>query len=414
MKLFPKIRRKSIYFSISVIFGISIVLLIASAVVLVQNDHKNHIGLLNKKADMLARLVRKQSSVNMNEVQFGKILEDMDVEICPEYKMLLDPRLKLLSIRKSRRIVSKVFIYDSEHYFLVQTLRFGVLFKDTIELNDNKNIIIAVFGFVLFLFLFLFFTIIKKLSKIKELKLKIQQLGTKDLKYTNIYNNSEEKDEIEELLYEFYLSAKRLQDIKDARNVFIRNIMHELKTPIMKGNLVTEFISDDENKHKLKNIFSRLDELINEFASIERVISNSNNIVFKKYMLTDIVDNAIDLLLLDDDLVDVDISDVELEVDFNLFSIAIKNLLDNGLKYSTNNSVRISTKNNNIEISNIGSKLKFDLNEYFEPFFKGENEYKTDSFGLGLYLVKNILDVHKFELSYRYENEQNIFCIKKR
>ncbi|CAA6815110.1 MAG: sensor histidine kinase [uncultured Campylobacterales bacterium] len=403
-------RRRSIYFSIVVTFGVSLVLLFASFFILLKSDSDNHLRMLSQKSHMLTKLIRDQS-FRINPEKFEKTIDNLDIKVCNDHKILLDPSLKTINERKNKFMNSRIFSHDGEYYFLIQNVRFGMLFRDTAGLSDNKTTIITIFCIIVILFVFLFFTTIKKLSRIKELRSSIKQLGTSKVKYDDKINDKN-MNEIEELLYEFHQSAKRLQDIKNARNVFIRNIMHELKTPIMKGNLVTEFIEDDEHKIKLKKIFSRLDELINQFASIERVISNTNSIAFKTYFLEDIVDNAKDLLLLDEEVVNEEYENIKLQVDFELFSIVIKNLMDNAIKYSNNNKVSIKTSNNSIQIINVGEKLEFELQSYFEPFFKGENEYKNNSFGLGLYIVKNILDVHKFKISYDYIDNQNIFSIE--
>ncbi len=51
----------------------------------------------------------------------------------------------------------------------------------------------------------------------------------------------------------------------------MRNIMHELKTPITKGRIIIETIDDDMAKRVLKNAFERMNELISDLAEVERV-----------------------------------------------------------------------------------------------------------------------------------------------
>ena len=77
---------------------------------------------------------------------------------------------------------------------------------------------------------------------------------------------------------EFKKSALKLKSLKEARNIFIRNIMHELKTPITKGKFLTQLELNTENNEKLKSVFNRLESLINEFASIEELISSNKSI----------------------------------------------------------------------------------------------------------------------------------------
>ncbi|MEJ2414864.1 MAG: sensor histidine kinase, partial [Sulfurimonas sp.] len=85
--------------------------------------------------------------------------------------------------------------------------------------------------------------------------------------------------------------------------------------------------------------------------------------------------------------------------------------LDNGIKYSTNKQVSIKTAQDSIVFSSKGEKLKYPLESYYEPFFRGDDVKSNQSFGLGLYIVKNILDAHNMQLTYNYVSEENQFSI---
>ena len=54
--------------------------------------------------------------------------------------------------------------------------------------------------------------------------------------------------------------------------------------------------------------------------------------------------------------------------------------------------------------------LKHPLSFYTEPF--SQEEKRNSGFGLGLYIVKNILDKLHLTFRYRYDNNNNIFIIK--
>jgi two-component system OmpR family sensor kinase len=152
--------------------------------------------------------------------------------------------------------------------------------------------------------------------------------------------------------------------------------------------------------------------LINEFATIEELISSSKTIEKKSYFLDDIVDNAKDILMVDEDDVLLEYENQKLDVNFKLFSIAVKNLIDNGIKYSFDKKVTIKSSNQEIIFENIGKKLEFPLENYFEPFFSNEDKSK-DSFGLGLYIVHNILKANGYTLQYEFKDEINRFICKK-
>ena len=74
--------------------------------------------------------------------------------------------------------------------------------------------------------------------------------------------------------------------------------------------------------------------------------------------------------------------------------------------------VTIKSSNQEIIFENIGKKLEFPLENYFEPFFSNEDKSK-DSFGLGLYIVHNILKANGYTLQYEFTNGINRFICKK-
>jgi len=156
----------------------------------------------------------------------------------------------------------------------------------------------------------------------------------------------------------------------------------------------------------------RLEALSMEFASIEELISTKKELSLKEYLLEDILDESIDLLLIDETTIKRGYDpSLKLKIDFKLFTIAIKNLLDNGLKYSSNNTVTVKNNDKQIIFENQGNPLVYPLEKYFEPFFKGDNTKSNESFGLGLYIIHHILQAHGLKLEYKYENGINRFIV---
>ena len=85
-------------------------------------------------------------------------------------------------------------------------------------------------------------------------------------------------------------------------------------------------------------------------------------------------------------------------------------MIDNALKYSPNKHVNITITRESIKFINEGERLSKELRHYVEPFTKGESAKK--SFGLGLYIVENIIKAHKLTLSYEYKNGLNVFSFE--
>ena len=80
------------------------------------------------------------------------------------------------------------------------------------------------------------------------------------------------------------------------------------------------------------------------------------------------------------------------------------------IEYKNKNLLFLGDSHEDIIFENYGEKLKDDLQKYCEPFsFKSSN----DSFGLGLYIVDNILKANNYTLKYEYKDNKNIFICEK-
>jgi len=199
----------------------------------------------------------------------------------------------------------------------------------------------------------------------------------------------------------------------ESRTLFLRNVMHELKTPIAKGRIGTEMLEDEKQKERFRRIFIRLEQLINEFALIEEVSSGFGNKKIGDYRLVDIIDEAIDQAMIEREKVEVDIdASVRIACDFSMMATAVKNMIDNGIKYSPDHRVRLRFEEGDIYFESRGERLRHPLRYYVEPFTK-ENPARN-SFGLGLYLVDAIVEANGWHLAYEYEDGINRFIFTER
>lgn len=215
-------------------------------------------------------------------------------------------------------------------------------------------------------------------------------------------------DEIALIANELDTTQNKIRSLIESRTLFLRNIMHELKTPIAKGRIVSTMISDEKQKARFEGIFERLESLIGEFALIEEISSGNQYLEKKEYRLVDIIDGAVDLAMVDYESVICDIdTSIKLEVDYRLFGTAVKNLIDNAIKYSPDKKMEITVEGGEILFLNSGEPLKKPLSYYIEPFTK--DHPTKDSFGLGLYIVDAILKEHGYVLAYERRDDRNCF-----
>jgi two-component system OmpR family sensor kinase len=295
--------------------------------------------------------------------------------------------------------------YKKSIYFYIQTEDASILIKDE-ELQPYSYInILYVYTTVFAIISFSFVLVLQKLRPLIRLRRKIALLGEGNM---NISFKTRSCDEIGLISNEIETTRGKINTILESRTLFLRNLMHELKTPIAKGTIATQMLDSQKQRDRFSSIFHRLEALVTEFALIEEVTSIANKKDFKEYRLVDIIDEAIDIAMVDRESVTVDISgEIKKNVDYRLYTTAIKNMIDNAIKYSTDGHINIHILKGELCFENRGECLAHPLQYYIEPFTK-DNPSKN-SFGLGLYLVDSILKAHGEVLAHEYDKGVNRF-----
>ncbi|MDQ1326519.1 MAG: two-component system, OmpR family, sensor kinase [Campylobacterota bacterium] len=397
MKSFTSLRSK-----INLVFSIALLLLGILFIVSIKYDH-------NKVEDLTMAQEREISHyLYMYFLKHGKIdeayLEAQNISIVTDKGQLVQIERYFKDKGKFKRYA--VDTYRLKRIILINNDRFKLILE-----NKNKAVFplkrALIFSTVFLLILVLYLWIIRSLKPLSVLKEKIRTFSQGNL---NIACASDKEDEIAEVANEFDHAVKMIRELLQSRQLFLRAIMHELKTPIAKGRLVSEMLSEEKYKIRLHSIFERLNLLIDEFAKIEKITSKNFKLDIKSYKMSDLVEASIDLLMIENpkQFIRLEIKkDYKLNVDFELFTLVIKNLLDNGIKYSIDKCVTVTIDTDYFLITNKAEALKEPLENYFGPFHVSQK-----GLGLGLYIIKSILDIHQMELTYRHEGEENIFMVR--
>ena len=290
-------------------------------------------------------------------------------------------------------------------YFFIQTPSSAILIFDE-ELNPYKSwSVLYTYTTVIAIIVISFILILQKLRPLIRLRRKITQFGDGNMK---ISFKTSACDEIGLVSNELELTRQKINTIMDSRTLFLRNLMHELKTPIAKGTIATQMLPSQKQRDRFTSIFGRLESLVTEFALIEEVTSINDRENFIEYRLVDIIDGAIDMAMVERECVSVSVNaDVKIKANYRLYTTAIKNMIDNAIKYSPDKHVNILVVNSELSFDSKGECLSNPLQYYIEPFTK-DNPSKN-SFGLGLYLVDSILKAHDQVLAHEYKNGVNRF-----
>ncbi len=295
--------------------------------------------------------------------------------------------------------------YSYKIFFYIQSPKGYILIHDE-DLKPYRpwNMFYSYATIILIVFIS-FILILQRLRPLTRLRKKIAQYGNGDM---NVSFQTNGRDEIALIATEMENTRLKINNLLESRTLFLRNIMHELKTPIAKGTIATQMLDTQKQRDRFSSIFGRLESLVGEFALIEEVTSLNDKSDFKEYRLIDIIDGAIDMAMIDKESVTIWVSSSEkIYANYRLYTTAIKNMIDNGIKYSVDKHIKIVMINNELCFESLGECIKYPLSYYIEPFTK-DNPSKN-SFGLGLYLVDSILKVHDEVLAHEYDNGLNRF-----
>jgi two-component system phosphate regulon sensor histidine kinase PhoR len=219
-----------------------------------------------------------------------------------------------------------------------------------------------------------------------------------------------------------YRNIKREIELAQIKSEFVSNVSHELRTPLSLISMFAETLEMDrvpskEKKQEYYTIISqeafRLSNIVNKILSFSKMEAGKRTYNFKLLDLNEVVEqvfdsykfhlqnNGFEFVLRTQQL------PLKINADSEAIAEAIINLLDNAIKYSKDKKyVVLSTgeEKNFIfaEVMDCGIGIaKEDQKKIFEKFYRVKSGlvHNTKGTGLGLPLVKQIMQAHKGEVS---------------
>ncbi len=404
--------KSSIFYSITFIFATSIVSIFLALLFLLEYDKQSYTDKLNTKYSIISRatLFHLNNFITNEElkrqVQGYQMREITDKEA----KNAIIARAQIIQKISDKIGTSAILRFENDHYLHIETKYASLLLKDEDFQPYRYDLIKTIFGSVFAIIIIAYILTIRKLKPLRKLKRQMDRFAQGDLK---INCKTDGEDEISQVANSFHNAVQQINKLNHSRQLFLRNIMHELKTPITKGRISAEMLEQGKQKERLIATFEKLELLINEFASIEQITSGEGLKNVKPYLLVDLLDEAIDLAMISPSQVESEIIDdqIVLHVDFRLFTTAMKNVIDNGIKYSTDQKIKILATHSKISFISQGKPLTKELSHYLEPFVQEKNSHQ--SFGLGLYIVHNIVKAHHIDFTYEHKEGNNYFNFEK-
>ncbi|PKW20686.1 sensor histidine kinase [Flavobacterium lindanitolerans] len=325
---------------------------------------------------------------------------------------------KKLSFKSNNHFYYGIFYNDNQGDFVVFVKTKSEVFKS----QTNRLLVIMIV--VLFGGLFLIFLLSRLLSNIayRPITNVINQVNSMELSsLDDPILSSNTNDEVQELIATFNNLLSRLSDTFAIQKNFINYVSHEFKTPLasISGNLEV-FAQKDrtpeeyqkvtsealENVYHIEEILNNLMMLSglktihqeNETFRIDETVWDINDQIFETHEKQEI---GIDLDVKNEELLSVKGNEVQIR-------LALYNLIENAVKYSEGNPIKISLSevNNQLQIiiEDYGKGiLKEDLNYIQQTFYRGKNVGNIKGSGIGLSLATIIFKQNNIQFTIHSE-----------
>ncbi|MDX9966597.1 MAG: ArsS family sensor histidine kinase [Sulfuricurvum sp.] len=396
-------RRHSVFFKLHAFFFLALVVLILLFLSALGEQERQKFHLLAHRSMELSRIV--------DETQ-GRSCADTNAELSAAgFKVIAGktPRCEALKLplpmqEKLRMRNVRVTIYkdDAGVIYELDQGHCTMFYRDTAEGKSYYFVwflFVALLGGLVSMYLLLW-------SNLRPLKRLYEQIRLYGEGKETVNTTSKGKDEIALISNAFNDALEKQTKLKKSRELFLRNMMHELKTPITKGKLIVELEEPSPNRNLLGKLFDRLERLINQMAQIEKMHAfalHKTNV-----SLESVIKTAAENLMLDPANILLHGCDRDLLVDEALFTSALQNLIDNAYRHATDYPIEIVCDGSRICVKNAGEPLKRPVEEALQAFV---TERGDGGLGLGLYIAQSVCEMHRFKLSYRYEEGIHRFCI---
>lgn len=308
---------------------------------------------------------------------------------------------------EKRGILFQPGFYRGQFIVRIKKQQYTTLFITRGELDQfsfGRLLLLSLLG-VLTILVLLYLAIRWLFLPLKDIQEDIQRIGSGELTHRIKTNR---KDELGELAQTVNYMADDIEQMLEAKRQLLLAISHELRSPITRAKVALSLMEASTLRQGLADDLDEMENLIHELLEAERLKS--------KHHVLNLTDNSLNTLI--EQVIGSHFSEKNFKLrlknalpqqplDEVRIKFVIKNLLDNALKHQKMESpaIEISTQVTpdklTLTIKDYGLGIAVEhIAHLSDPFYRADpsRQRKTGGYGLGLYLVRLIIEAHDGEL----------------
>ena len=322
-------------------------------------------------------------------------------------------------------LISYVFIFIGISFVLTCSI---VLFLEGSPLPENfirtraprtfSNIFILSFIFTYIVLAIKYYTFDKKIDSIRRATKELARGNYKYKIYTDLKVQDGSHSEMDFLIEDINKISQQFVELENLQTSFLSNVSHEIKTPITIIKNYSHLLEDEnlgleERKNYCKIISDSIEKLNSLVTNILKLNKLENQKIVLECTAFDLADFLGQTLLNFESIweeknISIDINleeNIFINTDKNFLEIVCNNLISNALKFTEpRGKVYVSCyKESNfvaICIQDTGCGISKETGKHiFEKFYQGDTSHKEQGNGLGLALVKRVIDIMQGEIS---------------
>ena len=321
---------------------------------------------------------------------------------------------------------------------LTVSISLGIVIYDLIQ-NKTQNLGLTAIFLLIYLimvtFVFTFIDVIRRKQMIdkpvEQILKATKKIASGDFDVKLFPNNAYNKyDCYDTIMYNINKMASELAKSEILKKDFISNVSHEIKTPLSLMQNYAKLLAneklDDKTKEKyLKNLnitINNLSHLVSNILKLNKLENQSIMETKEKVNIGELLRTCIlqfeELLESKGLKLNCDIADIVYECDPSFFEIIYNNLISNAIKFTDNGKIDVSLKNEGryivLKVKDTGCGINNQVGaQIFEKFYQADTSHSAEGNGLGLALVKKIIDIMGGEITVNSQvNKGSTFMVK--